>query len=159
MGKPACYALKLDGPKLLWELPEEYPHPMGGDGASYPRIGYRDGIVYFGAEGSEKKAFVAVNANDGKILHKYIPAAGWGQFHLWGDKFVLIGDNSHESMGGSCSYTPLTLDLKPSGQSYAPRGKQGVCGYINPIRDPFADAFQFMRAATGEIWCYDLRAH
>ena len=48
---------------------------------------------------------------------------------------MVIGDNSHESMGAGCSYTPYRLDLKPAGNAYSPRGNQGVSGYILPIRD------------------------
>jgi outer membrane protein assembly factor BamB len=156
LGKPACYELKLDGAKLLWELPGKYQHAMGGDGGESAKIGYRDGRAYFG---TTEYAFVAVNAADGKILGKLAPkTTSFGSFSLWGDKFVMTGDNSHESMGWSCSYTPHTLELAPTGKSYSPRGNQGVSGYIIPMRDPFADGFQFTRTATGQIWCYDLRA-
>lgn len=162
-GKPACYELKLDGAKLLWELSDKYRHWMRPDSVSAPKIGYRDGVVYFGLtsirdEGSSSSpsGIVAVNAANGKLLHQVSPAQ-WGQFHLWGDKLVLIGDNSHESMSMGCTYTPYTLELVSTGKSYSPRGNQGVSGYIIPIRDPFADGFQFTRTATGQIWCYDLR--
>ena len=159
LGKPASYALRLDGAKLLWELPDEYKNHLGRDGGPCAKIGYRDGVAYvaavtFGAGGNA--AIVAVNAADGKLLHTVSPA-GWFQFHLWGDKHVAIGDNSHESMRMACTYTPHTLELVPTGKPYAPRGNEGVSGYILPIRDPFADGFQFMRTATGQIWCYDLR--
>ena len=158
LGKPACYELKLDGAKLLWELPGNYQHVMGGDGGQCAKIGYRDGRAYFGTSGKSGYAFVAVNVTDGKILGNLTKAASYGSFSLWGDKFVMTGDNSHESMGSSCDYTPHTLELAPTGKSYSPRGKQGVSGYIFPMRDPFADGFQFTKTATGQIWCYDLRA-
>ncbi|MGD0898328.1 MAG: PQQ-binding-like beta-propeller repeat protein [Thermoguttaceae bacterium] len=160
LGKPACYTLRLDGAKLLWELPDEHKHGMGGDGGPCGKIGYRDGVAYFGAVNfgvGGKSVFVAVNAADGKLLNTLTSPAGFGTFHLWGDKFVVVGDNSHESMAMACTYTPFTLELVPTGKPYAPRGNQGVSGYILPIRDPFVDGFQFMRTATGQIWCYDLR--
>ncbi len=159
VGKPACYTLRLDGAKLLWELPDEYQHGMRRDGGPCAKMGYRDGVAYLGTFGvGGKAAMVAVDAADGKLLHRLTPTTtSWGQFHLWGNKFVLIGDNSHESMRMACAYTPHTLELAPTGNPYAPRGNEGVSGYILPIRDPFADGFQFTRTATGQIWCYDLR--
>ena len=155
MGKPACYTLKLDGATLLWELPDEDKYSMVYDAGPAAKIGYRDGVVYFGSWTTT--SIVSVKAEDGKVLAR-MPAPHFGQFHLWGDKLVLIGDNSHESMGLTCTYTPYTLDLKRTGNGYEPRSKQGVSGYILPLRDPFADGFQFTRSTSGQIWCWDLRA-
>jgi outer membrane protein assembly factor BamB len=155
LGAPVCYGLSLSGARKLWMLSAEFKHGMGYDGGPSAKIGYRDGAVYFGS--LDTSSVVAVKAEDGTVLGKLSPA-NWGHFHLWGDRLVLIGDNSHESMGGPCTYTPYTIpDLKPAGKPYAPRGRQGVSGYILPIRDPFADGYQFMRTATGQIWCYDIR--
>ena len=158
----AAFALSRTGAKLLWQSKDE----MHFDGF----YAYRDGLVYANMPPHMIQVY---KADDGALLSSYDSnntGSVWGQFHLWGDRLVLIGDHCHESLSGVCTYRSLTpgyKDLKLSGQPLAPRafGKyRGVCGYIECwMRPAFADGFLFTRAINkdnghGAILCWDLRA-
>jgi len=159
----AAFALSETGPKLLWQSKDQ----IHFDGF----YAYRDGMVY---ANMPPKRIQVYKADDGTLLSDFdgtqVPTTTWAQFHLWGDRIVLIGDHCHESLGGVCTYQSLTpgfKDLKVSGQPLAPRtfGKYtGVCGYIECwMRPAFADGFMFTRSVNketghGAILCWDLRA-
>jgi hypothetical protein len=70
---------------------------------------YRDGVVY--ANINQKTQgdvrIMAMKGDDGALLNDFRAAQTislWGQFHLWGDRLVLIGDHCHESIGHACYY-------------------------------------------------------
>jgi hypothetical protein len=131
-------------------------------------------VVYLGvkdgAKGSaeRQRSILALDAKDGSVLSAYEdPTLFKGEFHLWGDRLVLAGDNGHESLGSACTYWPMTPDwraLKKAGQACTPRkttGCMGVCGEGLTMRDAFADGYQFTRAinvekAKGVIMCWDI---
>lgn len=164
----SAFALSETGMKLLWQAKEEFKEP------GY--FAYRDGIVYY--NDCPTRSIRTHRADDGTLLCNF--AAGgadtfWGQFHLWGDRMVLIGDHCHESLWGQCAYTALTpgyKDLKVSGGVLYPRslvrfadGKYvGVCGYAELWSRPvFVDGYLFARGVNkesgcGTIFCWDLRA-
>jgi len=159
-----AYSLSETGATLLWQSPQL---PF-----SSTWLAYRDGVVYANtrpSEKGEKKKVLTFDAKDGTVLGTYADETLFkGQFHVWGDRIVLVGDNGHESLGSNCSYTPLApgvRDLKKAGASYAPRNASdyiGVCGEGLTMRDAFADGYQFTRAinlkkAKGVIMCWDLR--
>jgi len=163
----AAFALSETGAKLLWQSKEEVTF----DAFS----AYRDGVIYVNQTpktmGSVK--IMAFKGEDGTVLTDFNAtqtSSLWGQFHLWGDRLVLIGDHCHESLGSPCTYQSLTpglTDLKISGKTLAPRtfGKYtGVAGYQECwTRPAFADGFLFNRSVNketgqGAIFCWDLRA-
>jgi hypothetical protein len=163
----SAYALSETGATFLWQS-ERAPITRGGE------LAYREGVVYLGvkdgAKGSaeRQRSILALDAKDGSVLSAYEDATLFkGEFHLWGDRLVLVGDNGHESLGSKCTYWPMTpgpRDLKKAGEPYTPRsgpGYMGVCGEGLTLRDAFADGYQFTRAintekARGAILCWDI---
>jgi outer membrane protein assembly factor BamB len=165
-----AFALSGAGATLLWQS-ERLPIQ---DRLTW--LAYRDGVVYGNANRPGDKSrkvnprqVMAFDAKTGTELWSYGDETLFkGEFHVWGDRIVLVGDNGHEQLGAKCHYWPLTLgvnDLKKSGGMYAPRvipGYQGVCAEAFEMRDAFADGYQFTRAINmktekGAIMCWDLR--
>jgi outer membrane protein assembly factor BamB len=165
----AAYALSETGAKLLWESKENI--------ASTDTDVYacRDGVVYLNViQNMWEVRILAFKADDGTVLKDFQASktsSMWGQFHLWGDRLVLIGDHCHDSLGGACTYQSLVLgptEWKIAGQTLKPRTfKQyvGVVGYMELwTRPAFADGLIFGRAVNketgqGAIICWDLRAN
>ena len=164
----SAFGLSETGMKLLWQGKKEFRDP------GY--FAYRDGIVYYNDGATQ--SIRTYRADDGTLLcdtgtnrkNTY-----WGQFHLWGDRLVLIGDHCHESIISQCSYAALTpgyKDLKPSGgllypRALLPRSEDkyiGVCGYAELwCRPVFVDGYMFTRGINkesdcGVIFCWDFRA-
>jgi len=165
----AAYALGETGAKLLWESKEA----MGGvDDCIFA---YRDGVVYANipqkTQGDVR--IMAMKGDDGTVLNDFKVAQTislWGQFHLWGDRLVLIGDHCHESIGHACYYQSLLIgpkEWKITGQPITFRNIRqyaGVCAYDSIwMRPAFADGLVFTRSINkltgrGAILCWDVRA-
>jgi outer membrane protein assembly factor BamB len=162
------FALSPTGAKPLWRSKDALTND---DSVIY---GYRDGVYYLNINQKMSDVrILALKADDGTILNDFKAAqtnSVWGQFHLWGDRLVLIGDHCHESIGHQCYYQMLTLgpkDWKITGHPFALRGIRqyvGVCGYDSIwMRPAFADGLIFTRSVNretgrGSILCWDLRA-
>ena len=163
----AAFALSETGAKLIWKSKDE----GFGDGNLSPSMAYRDGVIYAGVL-KGKNRLMAFKGEDGTVLSDFdatetISMAGF--FYLWGDRLVLEGNHSHESIGHVCLYqalTPGVKDLKVSGHPLAPRtfGKYaGIAGYGELwMRPAFADGLIFTRSVNrengkGAILCWDLR--
>jgi outer membrane protein assembly factor BamB len=165
----AAYALSETGAKLLWESKEDIAS------TNTDVYAYRDGVFYLNVIGNMWDVrILAFKAEDGSILKDFKASktsSMWGQFHLWGDRLVLIGDHCHDSIGGACSYQSLTIGPKEwqiTGRTLTPRTfKQylGVVGYMELwTRPAFADGLILGRAVNketgqGAIICWDLRAN
>ena len=163
-----AFGLSETGMKLQWQAKEEFKDP------GY--FAYRDGIVYY--NDGATRSIRTYKADDGALLCNFEAEREytyWAQFHLWGDRLVLIGDHCHESIISQCSYAALTpgcKDLKASGGLLYPRallarseGRYiGVCGYAELWSRPvFVDGYLFTRGINkesdcGVIFCWDLRA-
>ena len=163
-----AFGLSETGMKLQWQAKEELKDP------GY--FAYRDGIVYY--NDGATRSIRTYKADDGALLCNFEAEREytyWAQFHLWGDRLVLIGDHCHESIISQCSYAALTpgcKDLKASGGLLYPRallarseGRYiGVCGYAELwCRPVFVDGYLFTRGVNkqeglGTIFCWDLRA-
>jgi outer membrane protein assembly factor BamB len=164
----SAFAVTKTGLNLLWQTKEEFKSP------GY--FAYRDGVVYY--DDCATRSIRTYRAGDGTLYCDY--AAGnaptyHAQFHVWGNRIVLIGDHCHESLWYQCTYLALThgfKDLKTSGDVLYPRsllstsaGKYtGVCGYGELWSRPvFVDGYLFARGVNkesgcGTIFCWDLRA-
>ena len=164
-----AYVLNLSGARLLWESKEAV---AGSDDCIFA---YRDGVIY--ANTPQKTMWdvriTAFNADDGAVLNDFRAAhtfSLWGQFHLWGDRLVLIGDHCHESIGHTCNYQSLAIgpgEWKVTGRPIAfknPRQYVAVSGYDSIwMRPAFADGLVFCRSvdkitSRGAILCWDVRA-
>jgi len=161
----AAFALSETGAKLLWQSKEE------GFGDYWA---YRDGVIYANIVSVMTTVrIMAFKGEDGTVLSDFNAtntSSLWGQFHLGGDRLVLIGDHCHVSLGMPCTFqslTPGVKDLQISGRPFSPAtfGKYtGVVGYAECwTRPASADGFLFTRSVNketgqGAILCWDLRA-
>ncbi|MEI7766926.1 MAG: PQQ-binding-like beta-propeller repeat protein [Phycisphaerae bacterium] len=165
----AAYALGETAAKLLWESKET----MGGADDSI--FAYRDGVVYANIPQATQGdvRIMAMKGDDGTVLNDFKTAKTislWGQFHLWGDRLVLIGDHCHESIGHACYYQSLMIgpkEWKITGHPITFRNIRqyaGVCAYDSIwMRPAFADGLVFTRSINkltgrGAILCWDVRA-
>jgi RNA polymerase sigma factor (sigma-70 family) len=158
-----AFALSESGATLLWQS----DFPMDGDAWH----AYRDGVLYACAHVFQKAGgkIRAYKAEDGTLLGFYDDKTGdLERFHVWGDRLVILGNLHRESPKYPSCYwalTPGVKDLSKSGRPLMPwrmTGCMGVFGEKVPVRDPFADGFQFTRAfdinkGRGVILCWDLR--
>jgi outer membrane protein assembly factor BamB len=159
----ATFALSPAGAKPLWQSKD----PLTNDDSVI--YGYRDGVLYL----TIGPRILAYKAEDGTILKDFNAAQDnyvGTQFHVWGDRMVLIGDHCHESIGHQCYYqmlVPGPKGWKITGHPLPLRGVRqyvGVCGYDAIwMRPAFADGLIFTRSVNrqtgrGSILCWDLRA-
>ncbi len=172
-GLYGCYRISLDGPELLWQLPEDidFMHAWDvSDNSNHRWVAIRDSIAVVIIRPAHQSDWekhdcrlLVLRTEDGQILYDHRMNQGNGPEmksqrirlpYLLDNRLVLMTDMNHGASGYGGYYYKVENDGKLTYKGELPILHHALTSYETPIEIPCADGRMYFRSISG-IACYD----